>query len=82
MPGGLVVNALGNAEILNYPDYKLNLYVVVICLVAASGGLLFGAQHALQFVPFQQLADCQLACMSSMPCRVLAQRAKREVCRL
>ena len=42
--GGLAVNALGNAEILQYPKYKLNLYVVAVCFVAASGGLLFGAR--------------------------------------
>ncbi|KAK9827591.1 hypothetical protein WJX81_001828 [Elliptochloris bilobata] len=40
--GGLAVNALGNAEILQYPKYRLNLYLVTICFVASSGGLLFG----------------------------------------
>lgn len=43
----MAVNALGNAEILQYPKYKLNLYVVAVCFVAASGGLLFGARCRL-----------------------------------
>ena len=61
--GGLAVNALGNAEILQYPKYKLNLYVVAVCFVAASGGLLFGARCC--FFPLaHRLASChaQRAC--------------------
>lgn len=56
------MNALGNAEILQYPKYKLNLYVVAVCFVAASGGLLFGARCRF----FSQPMTRQLSCTVGM----------------